>query len=503
VGLKVFDTKQRRKVDFVPREAGEVSIYVCGPTVQDVCHIGHARTFVAFDAIVRYLAAAGYDVRFVRNLTDVDDKIIRRAAELSVTPDQLATQNIERFREDMEALGCVAPAVEPRVTEHVPAIVAFVQRLVERGAAYVRGADVYFSVARYAAYGTLSGQTLDDLKTGASERMDAEEIERKDSPLDFVLWKGAKPGEPAWPSPWGDGRPGWHIECSTLSERFLGETFDLHGGGKDLVFPHHENEVAQSQSLSGPDGFARYWLHSGFVQLAGDGQKMSKSLGNVVTIREIRQQHDPEALRYFVLATHYRSPISFGLALDGGKATYPDLEQAERRLEYCYDTFSRLGEGGFAQASGPVDGELVAGAGELLDRVRYALDDDFNTAAAIGVLADGFSLANQLLTQPGAVAKDVRKRTLQRLAADLRLAGSMLGLFLQPPETFLRHRRERICRLRGVDVAAIDAKVAERLAARAAKDFVRADALRDELRLLGVELRDAPTETVWRIQPPA
>ena len=328
MALRIFNTLTGEKETFVPLAPPKVGLYVCGPTVYDLSHVGHARVYVAFDVVVRVLRRRGYEVTHVRNFTDVDDKIIRRANELGEPPFHLSERFAKAFEEDMAALSVQPPTVAPKVTTHIPEIIALIEKLVARGIAYASEGDVYFSVRGYPGYGKLSKRKLDDLKSGAR----VEPGEQKRDPLDFALWKAAKPGEPFWESPWGNGRPGWHIECSAMSEKYLGETFDLHAGGKDLVFPHHENELAQSEGASGKP-FARVWMHNGFVTL--DSEKMSKSLGNFFTIRDVLKKFEPEALRFFLLGTHYRSPINFS---DVG------LAEAERRLDYFYETLQKADE---------------------------------------------------------------------------------------------------------------------------------------------------------------
>jgi cysteinyl-tRNA synthetase len=340
--IRLYDTARREKVPLRPLEEGRLGVYVCGPTVYDMCHVGHARCYVAFDVVVRHLRESGYQVRYVRNITDVDDKIIRRAAELGEDPLALSARMADEFHRDMQALGNLVPDVEPRVSGHISDIVAMTERLVASGHAYEVDGDVYFEVARFEAYGALSKRNLEELRAGARVEVD----ERKRSPLDFALWKAAKPGEPSWQSPWGRGRPGWHIECSAMSSRYLGDSFDIHGGGMDLIFPHHENEIAQSRALAGPESFARAWLHNGFITVrTADNleEKMSKSLGNFFTIRQVCERYEPESLRLFLLGTHYRSPIAFEVDATGsGQPRFVSLEEAERRLAYSYGTLARL-----------------------------------------------------------------------------------------------------------------------------------------------------------------
>jgi len=489
--LRIHDTRGGKKVAFEPLRPGEVGMYSCGITVYDLCHVGHARMMVAFDVIVRHLRASGYAVRFVRNITDVDDKIIRKAEAEKRSAADVAREFTEKMEEDLAALGVRRADVEPRATEHIAEVIEIIQRLEERGLAYPAEGDVYYAVAGFPRYGQLSGQSTEDLRAGAR----IEVGEQKHSPLDFALWKAAKPGEPSWPSQWGEGRPGWHIECSAMSHRYLGEPFDIHGGGADLIFPHHENEIAQSEGAFGERKFARHWLHSGMVNFGGE--KMSKSLGNVVTIRAIAGLHDLEALRLLFLGVHYRSPVGFELARDAaGRPEYPDLEDAEKRLDYFYTTLQRLG----GVAPGADDpGPVVAPADKTLASFQEAMDDDFNTAAAIGHLSDAFLLANRLLDEPQSAPKDVRRRTLARLARDLRKCGETLGIFQRDPAAFLIGRRDRLCVRRGIDKARVEQRIEERTAARAAKDFAKADEIRKALRAEGIELMDTPAGTTWRV----
>ena len=485
--LRIYDTRQGKKVELVLLHPGKVGIYVCGVTVYDLCHVGHARTLVAFDVIVRHLRARGLEVRLVRNITDVDDKIIRKANAEGRSAAEVARYYADAMAADMAALGIEPPDVEPRATEHIAEMIEVIKRLEARGLAYPAEGDVYYSVAGFPGYGALSGQSIDDLQAGAR----IEVGEHKRSPLDFALWKGAKPGEPSWASPWGPGRPGWHIECSAMAHRYLGPSFDIHGGGSDLIFPHHENEIAQSEGAFG--SFARYWMHSGMVNFGG--VKMSKSLGNVVTIRRVAETHDLEALRLLLISVHYRSPASFTIAEIGdGQAAYPDLDEAEARLDYFYRTLERLD--GFLAAAKTT---AAPPPSELATNVSAAMDDDFNTAAAIGHLYDAFVLANKLLDDPKAMPKSERLKALAAIARDARAVGATLGIMRRPPAEFLLARRGRLCVRRRLDAAAVEARIAERAAARQAKAFTRADEIRAELKASGVELMDTPTGTTWRV----
>jgi cysteinyl-tRNA synthetase len=474
MALRIFSTLTGEKEAFAPLRPPKVGVYVCGVTSYDYSHIGHARCYVAFDVAVRVLRARGYEVTFVRNFTDIDDKIIKRASELGEAPGTLSERFIAAYHEDMEALGVARADIEPRVTGHIPEIVALIGKLVERGLAYASEGDVYFAVRAFPDYGKLSRRKLDDMRAGAR----VEPGEQKRDPLDFALWKAAKPGEPFWESPWGPGRPGWHIECSAMSERYLGETFDLHAGGKDLVFPHHENEIAQSVGASGKL-FAKAWMHNGFVTV--DEEKMSKSLGNFFTIREVLKKFEPEALRLFLLGTHYRSPINFS---DVGVA------EAERRLDYFYETLLKADE--VADAS--VESGSMTDAPTFAATLDAALDDDFNTPEALAALSAPFTKLNDLLARPskGKIPEIVG------LAGALRAATGVLGICQQAPSSYLARRYARVMVERGLDSAKVEEVVARRTAARAARDFAAADALRQELLALGVEVKDTPAGTVWK-----
>ena len=488
--LRVHDTRLKKKVPFQPREPGKIGMYVCGITVYDLCHVGHARSAVAFDVIARYLRKSGFEVKLVKNITDVDDKIIRRAQAEGRTAAEVAETYIQAMADDFRALGLQAPDSEPRATQHIDDVIEVVRRLEQRGLAYASEGDVYYSVGSFAGYGSLSGQSTDELKSGAR----IEVGEQKRSPLDFALWKAAKPGEPSWPSPWGPGRPGWHIECSAMCWSQLGETFDLHGGGTDLIFPHHENEIAQSEGAFGSNTFARFWLHNGMVNFGGE--KMSKSLGNVVPIRKVAETHDLEALRLLLISVHYRSPATFTLGPEeDGRATFPDLDEAEGRLEYFYRSLERLDTFLGALKDRPAD----PSPSEFAARMREAMDDDFNTAAVLGHLYDAFVLVNKLLDDPKALPKAERAASLTALRRDLGEAAAILGIMIRPPAEFLLARRSRLCVRRKIDPAAIEAQITDRVAARAARDFTRADEIRGALRERGVELMDTPSGTTWRI----
>jgi len=483
MALRLYNTLTGQKEEFQPLVPGQVGMYVCGVTVYDYCHLGHARANIVFDVVYRYLQYAGYRVNYVRNYTDVDDKIINRANERGITSKELAETFIRAFDEDMAALGLATPTHQPKATEYMPQIVALVERLIARGLAYESAGDVYYSVEKFAGYLKLSKRTMEEMQAGARIAPG----EQKRNPMDFALWKAAKPGEPSWESPWGPGRPGWHIECSAMSSSLLGDSFDIHGGGRDLIFPHHENEIAQSEGASGKP-FVKYWLHNGFVNV--NQEKMSKSLGNFFTIRDILDKYDAEVVRFFILTAHYRSPIDFA---------DQQLDEAGHALARCYEALDQAGKATPVAAGGAVPAELneaVAKLAELEERFREAMDDDFNTAQAIGHLFEGVRALNRLLAADSpalAAAIAGGRETLLRL-------GGVLGLFSSVPAEWLARQGERRLAESGLDAAAIEALIDERLNARKNRDFARADQIRDELAAQGVQLLDSPQGTTWKMK---
>jgi cysteinyl-tRNA synthetase len=488
--LRVYDSFQRQKVPFEPLELGQVGMYVCGPTPYAAAHIGHAYSAIAFDTIRRSLRFLGFQVKLVRNVTDVEDKIIKRANELGEDPMHLAARLTVDYNRDMACFNVEPPDVEPLVSTHIAEIITLIERLIANGKAYVSEGDVDFEVHTFAPYGKLSGMDLEKLRAG--ERVEVDE--RKRHPADFALWKAAKPGEPSWDSPWGKGRPGWHIECSAMTTAHLGVTFDLHGGGKDLIFPHHENEIAQSQGAYGEHTFARYWLHNGFLNLGGE--KMSKSLGNVLGCQELVAAVGGEAMRFFCVSHHYRSPVDFEIEQvkdASGEAIgvrFRSVEAADRRVDYLYTTLARL-DTFHATAGEAGEGAVVPEAAKLLPETRAALRDDFNTPVVVAALGEAAKLANKLLDEA---------KGLDKLRRELRQAGEAIGVLTGSPADFLRGRRERMVKRQGIDVAHVTRCVEERGAARAAKDFARADELRRTLSELGVELLDTPAGTDWRVK---
>jgi cysteinyl-tRNA synthetase len=507
---RFYNTLHQRLEPFTPREPGHARIYVCGPTVYDVPHAGHARSAVAFDVLVRHLRASGLRVTFVRNITDIDDKILKRASETGEDPLSLSARMTRIYLEDVSAIFCVQPDHQPKVSDHLPEIIDLVQRLLARGAAYTvtmpSGAtDVYFSVRSFDGYGKLSHRKLDDLEAGAR----VERSDDKRDPFDFALWKGAPDDAYGWPSPWGKGRPGWHIECSAMSEKYLGFGFDIHGGGMDLIFPHHENEIAQSEAACpGQGDFARFWMHNGFVNV--DKEKMSKSLGNFVTIRDVLARNDPEAFRYFLLAVQYRGPLTFDTArLDDGRVVFPGVDEAERRTDYLYTTLERLEAlAKDAPETAPKLPNELAATGKLVaasrGKVAAALDDDLNTPVALAAIAELAKAANDLCDLAQKRRKDAAFSAAARVVARdatraLLDSCHVLGLLTTPWQTYLARTRDRRLRVRGLDASAIERRIEERNQARAAKNFARSDEIRSELLAFGVEIADTPQGTLWRI----
>ncbi|MDA7792914.1 cysteine--tRNA ligase [Glaciecola sp.] len=456
--LQIYNTLTRQKSPFTPIVPGKVGLYVCGITVYDLSHMGHARTYLSFDVMVRYMRYLGYEVKYVRNITDVDDKIIQRAIVNNESTETLTNRTVALMHEDFAALNLLEPDVEPRVTTHMPQIIDVIERLVTKGHAYVANSgDVLFDVSTFEQYGALSKQDLAQLQSGARVEVAA----GKDDPLDFVLWKMAKPNEPSWPSPWGEGRPGWHIECSAMNHKHLGKHFDIHGGGSDLTFPHHENEVAQS-CCAFDTPYVNTWVHTGMVQV--DNEKMSKSLGNFFTLRDVLAEHHKETLRFFLMSAHYRSQLSY---------SQDNIDQAQSALERLYtalrdvtpDTTTELAYGGY------------------LARFEAAMNDDFNTPIAFSVLFD--------------CAKDVNKAKTDnpneacKLAAVLKGLGNILGCLQDEPQAFLQSDS-------GIDTAEVEGLIAQRNQARADKDWGAADAARDALTALGVIIEDSANGTTWR-----
>jgi len=480
--LRVYNSLSRKKEVFEPIQEGKVNMYVCGPTVYDSCHIGHARNVIVFDVIARYLKAKGYQATYVRNFTDIDDKIINRANELEMDPQSLAEKYIEEFYNDMDALNVERATFEPRATDHIQQIITVISKLFEKGMAYETNGEVFFSVEKFNDYGKLSGVKLEDMEAGA--RVDVND--KKQNPLDFVLWKPAKPGEPAWKSPWGKGRPGWHIECSAMSTTYLGETFDIHGGGKDLVFPHHENEIAQSEGAFGRP-LANYWMHNGFVNI--NQEKMSKSLGNFLTIKDVLALYHPEAIRLFLLSNHYRSPIDF---------TEQAMIEATSGLDKIYALLDRVDN--FVGIH-TIVGETASGT--YYDAFCEAMDDDFNTARGIGIIFEAVRDTNRLLDEHenGSQHPDL-KHIVELTRLDLCRMGQILGLFREDPAAYFEKKRSKALVDENIDPAIINDLIRKRIEARQNKQWEKADRIRSELETMNVLLEDRPDGTIWKIKKP-
>jgi len=462
--IRLFNTLSGKEEEFVPQDPKKVGMYVCGPTVYDHAHIGHGRAYVSYDAIIRYLRYRGFGVCYVRNITDIDDKIIKKANQEKKPFQEIAKQYAASFHEDMNQLGLVSPDLEPKASETIEEILSMVQKLIDVGKAYASEGDVYFSVSSTADYGKLSKRKLKDLKAGAR----VEPGEKKKDPLDFALWKGAKPGEPSWPSPWGDGRPAWHIECSAMAKKLLGDTFDIHAGGRDLIFPHHENEIAQSEGANGKP-FAKYWLHNGFVTM--DKEKMSKSVGNIITLKDLIHRFHPEALKLYLLTTHYRHPLEFS---DVG------VEEAARGLDRMYRVLLSV-PGEDSKESFP----------SYTESFEKAMDLDFNTAKAIAVIFDAVKEANRCVLKSETFQKAIGLRSVI-----VRLAG-ILGLLTMKPEQYF----QSLPGLKDIDVVQVENLIARRQKARREKNFSQADQVRDELSSMGVLLEDGSDGTSWRLKP--
>jgi len=475
MALRVFNTLGRKKELFEPLEPGRVRMYVCGPTVYDACHIGHARSVVVFDVIARYLKAKGFDVTYVRNFTDVDDKIIDKANKLGIDSKTVAEKYIKEFYEDMDALNVERATIEPKATEHINQIIQFVEKLIQKAFAYRINGDVYYSVEKFRKYGKLSGRRLEDMEAGA--RIDIDK--RKRNPFDFVLWKSAKTGEPAWESPWGMGRPGWHIECSAMSNEYLGETFDIHGGGRDLCFPHHENEIAQSESVSGKL-FVKYWVHNGFVNI--NQEKMSKSLGNFLMIKDVLKTYHPEAIRLFLLSNHYRSPIDF---------TDKALEEAKMGLDKIYALLERN------EKMIDLKPDQNIKSGECWQRFCGAMDDDFNSARGISILFETVRNINRFLDQNK--LSDETIKTIKSDHYDILRIGNVLGLLMEQPKVYFEKKQTRVLEKKSIDPDVIDKMVKERNEARKAKNWEKADEIRNQLADMNIILEDRAEGTVWKI----
>ena len=473
--INIYNSLTQKKEDLIPHDGNKIRMYACGPTVYDSAHLGHARSAVSFDIIQRFLRHAGYDVTFVRNYTDIDDKIINRANELGVPSEEVSEKYIEEYRNDMASIGVQTPDVEPKVTEHVDQIIELIQVIIDNGHAYQSGNDVFFSVRKFEEYGKLSGRSVDSMLEGV--RIDVNE--KKEDPLDFALWKGAKEGEPSWPSPWGDGRPGWHIECSVMSMQYLGTNFEIHGGGKDLIFPHHENEIAQSEAASGHQ-FAKYWLHNGLIQI--NSEKMSKSLGNFFTVQNAVKRWTPEAIRLFFLSHHYQNPADFSEQV---------MDDTETSLERIYTTLKRAND--IKIESDLVDEDLENSLSGFKEKWFSAMCDNFNTADSIGNLFDLIRAINKSIDNNGWT------KTLGDTISEIDKFAKVLGILEKGPDEYLESKKSE-SNLEGITPQEIENLIDQRKQARADKDWARADEIRDELYSKGIVLEDKPEGTIWKVK---
>ena len=491
--LRVYNTLSGEKETFVPLVPGKAGMYVCGVTVYDYCHIGHARANVVFDIIFRYLKYAGYDVTYVRNYTDIDDKIINRANQEGCDYRTISDRYIQAFDEDMARLGLAKPTVEPKATDHISGIITIIEALIAKGHAYASEGDVYYAVETFPEYLKLSGRNLEEMQAGAR----VEVGDKKRNPMDFALWKGSKPGEPWWESPWGQGRPGWHIECSAMSMEFLGKTFDFHGGGKDLIFPHHENEIAQSEAANGCR-FVRYWLHNGFVNI--NSEKMSKSLGNFFTIREVLDKFDPETLRFFILSAHYRSPIDFSdQNLDESRIGLERIYSCLAAIDEVLNRIPASAEFPAVEHLSPIGLELQEKITQFIPRFVEAMDDDFNTAQALGVIFETVRATNRFLAE----SQDLSPVAMSLIAHVRHLfdeVGTVLGLFSTKPSEWLDGIKSARVDQMNITPEEIERLIVERAEARAARNFKRGDEIRDLLLEKGIQLLDSAQGTTWNVK---
>jgi len=475
MSLKIYNTLTGRKETFVPIEKDTVKMYVCGPTVYDTSHIGHARSVVVFDMIFRWLTRIGYAVTYVRNFTDVDDKIIKKSNETGDACTAITEKYIDEFHQEMDALNVLRPTMEPKATEHIAHIIEFVEKLIDKGNAYaVDDGNVYFSIDAFEKYGKLSGRNPEDMRAGSRIAVE----EKKKNPLDFTLWKPAKAGEPYWESPWGNGRPGWHIECSAMSHEYLGEGFDIHGGGKDLIFPHHENEIAQSEALFGTR-FVKYWIHNGFVDI--NNEKMSKSLGNFTMIKDVLAHYSPEVIRMFLLSNHYRSPIDF---------SDQSMHEVGMGLDRIYGFLERLENLGIAAGSDR-DGPLWRAFAD-------AMDDDFNSAKGLAAVFETVKKGNKVLDQASDRPDDAVLAEMVQIRTDMAAIAGILGIFLETPSAWFAAKKDKGMADMPVTPEQVEALIAERTQARKNKNFARADEIRDQLQEMNIILEDGAAGTTWR-----
>ncbi|OGQ22885.1 MAG: cysteine--tRNA ligase [Deltaproteobacteria bacterium RIFCSPLOWO2_02_FULL_44_10] len=498
--LKIHNTLHRKKEEFIPLKKGKVGIYACGVTVYDSSHIGHGRAALTYDVVVRYLRYLDYEVTFVRNYTDVDDKIILRANKEGVSADDIAQRYIDEYERDMKALGIDTETKKPKATKHIKEMTAMIETLIKKKMAYAVESNVFFSVRAFPSYGKLSNRNIEELESGARVEID----EQKRDPLDFALWKKAKPGEPSWKSPWGEGRPGWHIECSAMSTKYLGETFDIHGGGRDLIFPHHENEIAQSEGAHGKE-FARYWMHNGLITL--NDQKMSKSLGNVANISELLKRYHPEVLRLFMFSNHYRSPLDY---------SEQAMSEAKTALDRFYETVSRVSSAGADEDHRSCPLSNSTHQSKLLERLssfendfQSAMNDDFNTAAVVGNVFEIVRLTNKMLDENESRGERRSPGRVPHAPTELidgfhqmqKLLGNVLGFFGSDPKKYREQSDVLAMTQLHIDPKEIERLLEERRLARHQKNFQRSDEIRDQLQKMGVELKDRPNGTTeWKTQ---
>ncbi len=485
--VKIYNTLTRKKETFQPIEPGHIKLYVCGITSYDYCHIGHARSALAFDMIVRYLRYLGYKVTYIRNFTDIDDKIIARAAEQNTTTEELANRFIDEFYVDMDKLGVDRPTMEPKATEHIQEMIDLINELIDKDMAYPAHGDVYYSVNSFDKYGKLSGRNLEDMQAGARISIN----ENKHNPMDFVLWKASKPGEPSWDSPWGPGRPGWHIECSAMSRKYLGDTFDIHGGGQDLIFPHHENELAQSEGANGQP-FVKMWIHHGFVTIRDE--KMSKSLGNFLTIRDILDHYHPEVLRFFIFSTQYRNPLDFS------EAAMQDAMAGLDRLYECIAAVDKLSDACQGSAEPVATAKEINILESLEERFQKAMDNDFNTAQAQGTLFEAVKVMNKIIRQLPASPAKSDQTLLATGAATIKKLAAVMGLLQEDASTYQAAKKAAMLSEIDINEEEIQSLIQERNQARVDKDWVRSDEIRDQLLAQGIELKDGPEGTGWSVK---
>ena len=493
MSIRIYNTLTHKKEPLTPIEPDHVKLYVCGITSYDYCHIGHARSSLAFDMIVKYLRYRDYRVTFVRNFTDIDDKIIKRAQEQETSSQELANRFIDEFYIDMDFLGLERPDIEPKATEHIPEMISLISTLINKHKAYAVDGDVYYAVSEFSEYGKLSRRNLDDMQAGARISIN----EKKKHPMDFALWKSSKPGEPAWESPWGPGRPGWHTECSAMSKKYFGDTFDIHGGGKDLIFPHHENEIAQSEAANEAP-FVNMWIHHGFVTVrneeTSETEKMSKSLSNFLTIRELSEKFHPEALKLFVFSTQYRNPLEYS------EQAMQDAESGLARLYECVAGFQALKRNEDTSAPSILNDKDSNKLISLEQRFQQAMDNDFNSAQAIGHLFDTAKTINKVIGKfkPSQSPNDLL--LLKKSTTTLVKLAQIMGLLTEPPQEFLHNRKQSILKDIDIDEASINQLIQQRYQARQTKNWELSDQIRDKLLEHNIELKDGPDGTTWTVK---